>query len=489
MVGEKRHLRYLGLGIVLWLALSPPVAASPWAEVGDDALRSDIQILAAAGVLDNLTSHWPLPWTAIAHQLETASLTGQSAIVREAADRVLVRAHSETADGWQAQSRTDLTNRPNVVYDFGGLGRADGETQAALTYNAQDFSGRLSLGAFSPTLSSSGTRFITDDSYAAVKLGDTLLYAGQITHWWGPGWISALSLSNNVEPFPQIGIERLDTSASSWPVLNWLGPWQAEFFVGLLNGPRIDKDTLYNGLRVTFNPAPGLQIGLARTQEFCGENHPCNPLKGYFDLNNDPGHPDTTANEGLIDVQYTTDIWGLPAEAYVSLMNEDSSPIVHSGTTHLFGASIWQPLAGNLVRVTLEYTDSVATRNIFSFGDVIYGYSYTDYKYLDGMHYYDRTLGFSLDTDSRLATLQAGWSDAAGRYYQITLNHAQISDPENPAGNVVTSAPVTITEGEGRFTIPLPWFKWDLALRLQSDQPRPERGFAASVESAFRFSF
>ena len=28
-----------------------------------------------------------------------------------------------------------------------------------------------------------------------------------------------------------------------------------------------------------------------------------------------------------------------------------------------------------------------------------------------------------------------------------------------------------------------------LALRLQSDQPRPERGFAASVESAFRFSF
>jgi hypothetical protein len=130
----------------------------------------------------------------------------------------------------------------------------------------------------------------------------------------------------------------------------------------------------------------------------------------------------------------------------------------------------------------------VATRDIFSFGDVIYGYSYTDYKYLDGMHYRDRTLGFSLDTDSRLASLQLAWSDDGGRYYQFTVNHADISDPPNPAGNVVTSAPVAINLGEARFTLPLPWFVLDLALRLQDDQPRPDKGFAASVETGLRFS-
>jgi hypothetical protein len=489
MQGLKGRLRCMCLAWALVpFAPAAPGLASPWAEVGDNALRSDIEILAAAGIIDNLTSHWPLPWTAIARKIEAAPLANQPASVRDAADRVLARAHGETADGWQAKSSIDLTNRPNLVYDFGGMGRGEGENQDSLAYNSKYFSGRLSLGVFSHSLSGSGTRLIADDSFAAVKLGGALVYAGEITHWWGPGWISALSLSNNTEPFPQVGIQRLDTSASSWPVLRWLGPWQGEFFVGILDGSRIDNNTLYNGLRFTFNPAPGWQIGVARTQEFCGQHHPCDPLKGYFDLSNNPTHPDTTANEGLIDVQYTRELGGLPVSAYMSLMNEDSSPVVHSGTTHLFGASIWHPLAGNLARLTVEYTDSVATKDIFSFGDVIYGYSYTDYKYLDGMHYRGRTLGFSLDTDSRLATLQLAWSDDGGRYYQFTFHHADISDPQNPAGNVVTSAPVTVNLGEARFTLPLPWCKLDLALRLQDDQPRPERGIAASVEGALHFN-
>jgi hypothetical protein len=475
---------------LLLFALPTPCLASPWAEVGDSALRSDIEILAAAGVIDDLTSHWPLPWTAIAHKIEAASLENQPASVRDAADRVLARAHRETADGWQAKSSIDVTNRPNVVYDFGGMGRGKGENQDSLAYNSKYFSGRLSLGFFSPSLSGHGTRLIADDSFAAVKLGDALVYAGEITHWWGPGWISALSLSNNAEPFPQVGIERLETSASSWPVLRWLGPWQGEFFVGVLDGPRIDKNTLYNGLRFTFNPAPGWQIGLARTEEFCGEHHVCDPLHSYFDLSNSPTRQDISNDEGLIDVQYTGEIGGLPFSTYMSLMNEDSSPFVHSGTTHLFGASLWHPLAGNLARVTVEFTSSIATRDIFSFGSVIYGYSYTNFSYLDGMRYRDRTLGFSLDTDSKLASLQLAWSDDGDRYYQFTFNHADISDPLVPVNNsnVVTSAPVTVNLGEARFTLPLPWFKLDLAFRLQDDQPRPRQGFAASVEGALHFA-
>ena len=246
------------------MAMAGPAFASPWAEVGDSALRSDIEILAAAGVIDDVTSQWPLPWTAIAQRIESTHLAGQSEPVRAAAERVLALAHRQTADGWQASASIDLSNRANVVYDFGGLGRGDAQSGASLTYNNRYFSGRLALGIYSPGVSGRGTLLNADDSYVATKLGDALIYAGQISHWWGPGWISALSLSNNALPMPQIGIERLDTSPFKFPVLRWLGPWQAEFFVGLLDGPRIDDHTLYNALRVTFNPAPGLQIGLAR---------------------------------------------------------------------------------------------------------------------------------------------------------------------------------------------------------------------------------
>src|SRR6185312_6045527 len=132
-VNRACHLTFPALGAVLLLAVISPTIASPWAEVGDSALRSDIEILVAAGVLDNVASHWPLPWTAIAHKIETASLGGQSARVQAAADRLLVRAHRETADGWQGTSDVLLTNQPNPVYDFGGLARGDGETRTAIT--------------------------------------------------------------------------------------------------------------------------------------------------------------------------------------------------------------------------------------------------------------------------------------------------------------------------------------------------------------------
>ena len=79
-----------------------------------------------------------------------------------------------------------------------------------------------------------------------------------------------------------MGVQRLDSSASTWPVLDLLGPWQAEFFLGWLDGPRIATNTYYNAFRFTFNPVPGLEIGLARTEMFCGEGHPCAPLRDYL---------------------------------------------------------------------------------------------------------------------------------------------------------------------------------------------------------------
>ncbi len=470
---------------MVWLSAGPCLA-SPWAEIGDGGLRSDIEILAAAGVIPDLTSQWPLPWTSISHVLSAASLSGQPDWVQGAAQRVMEAAHRQTQDGMQAAVLADLTNRTSVVHDFDGLGRGQGQAQFVLDYNAQSFSGRLALGAFTPNFS--GARAIGDESFVAAKLGGALVYAGALSHWWGPGWISALSLSNNAPPMPQIGIERLDSTASNWPVLEWLGPWQAEFFVGLLDGPRIDKHTLFSALRLTVNPAPGLQIGLARTQEFCGEHHVCNPLRGYFDLRNDPTHTDITNDQGLIDVAYTTEVAGLPVSAYLQLMNEDSSPFTHSGTSHLFGASLWRMLAGNMVRFSLEYSDSVATTDIFSFGDVMPGFSYNNFTYLDGMRYRGRTLGFSLDSDSRLVSLQMAWNDPQGRFYQISLHHAAISDAANHLGNAVTTLPVALNMGEVRLTLPLPGLKLDLAGRIQDDQPRPRRGMGVSVEAAIRYA-
>ena len=174
-------------------------------------------------------------------------------------------------------------------------------------------------------------------------------------------------------------------------------------------------------------------------------------------------------------------------------MNRDTGPFVHSDTSHLFGASAWVPINGMAVRFTGEYADTISTRNFFSFNDDFYGQTYWDYKYQDGWQYRDRTLGASLDTDSRLASFHASWPGEGNWIYTLTYYHASISSPNTPTTNSpvvpagpnrVSATPVTVDIGEARARVLIENFSIDLAARLQDDQPRPDRGFAAAAEVA-----
>lgn len=474
-------------------AAASSVMASPWAEVGDNQLRGDVEILAAAGAIGDTSSHWPIPWTALVGDLRTVSLTEQPAEVRAAAGRVLGQARDETAGGLNGSFTIDATNLPNVVYGFDGLGRGEGQTQLSLGFNSGSTSGRLSLGAITNTFKKNDTKLMLDGSYLAQKVGGALVYAGELSHWWGPGWISALSLSNNARPMPQIGIERLSDTAFTWPVLRWLGPWQAEFFVGYLDDKRLQNHQYYDALHLTFNPAPGLEIGLARTQQLCGQGHTCSPLRDYFGLSNDPAHPDNTNDQGEIDVKYSRMLGGVPAQVYMQLMNEDTNPFTHSATSHLFGASVFLPTSVNPLRLTVEYADTVPTFDIFSFGNYLYGYAYTNGDFIDGMRYRGRSLGFSLDSDSTLLSLQGSWSDSGGRFYEISFHQAHISDSHVALGgvfarNIVTPVPVDVNMAEARVTLPWRAFKLDLAARYQDKQIPPKSGGVAAIEAALRIN-
>ena len=102
------------------------------------------------------------------------------------------------------------------------------------------------------------------------------------------------------------------------------------------------------------------------------------------------------------------------------------------------------------------------------------------------MRYRGQTIGFSLDSDSRLFSAQASWVDGGDRTYTLTFHHAQISTARNLAGNVLTTTPVKINMGVARVTLPFRTLKLDLEGRLQSDQLRPNHGVAASVEARVR---
>ncbi len=474
--------------VILAGFLAGEAQASPWAEVGDAALRSDIEILAAAGLIDNITTQWPLPWQGIVDRLASRDIASHPPYIREAANRVRGHAMQQTQTGIRFGAYAGFATTPSVVRGFDAMGR--GDYQAAVMMERNSGTGtsfRLSLGIIQDRAAGQ-TSFMPDGSYISQRIGGAIIYGGYLSHWWGPGWISALSLSNNARPFPQVGIARTGTAPFQSPWLSWLGPWQGEFFVGLLDGPRVARNTLYSGVRVSFNPLPGLEIGLARTDQACGTGHPCNPIRDYFHLTNTDRNPSPTNSQGNIDIKYTGMGFGRPFEIHTQIMNEDSNPVIHSFSSHLFGGSAWFEIAGHTTRLTIEYADSISTLDIFRFGSRLYGSSYTNVFYIDGMRYRGRTLGFSLDNDSQLLSFQANWRDAADWNYTLSYHNASISTAQSPPGsNIVSSAPVKINLAEARLRVPWRRFTFEFAARLQDNQPAPDRGVLVSVESVLSY--
>ena len=106
----------LAATVVMATPVVAPVLASPWAEVGDNQLRSDIELLAAAGVIDGITTHWPLPWRSLATALGRVNLDRQPLSVRAAAERVIARAQHATRSGLNVSAHADATNMTSVVY-------------------------------------------------------------------------------------------------------------------------------------------------------------------------------------------------------------------------------------------------------------------------------------------------------------------------------------------------------------------------------------
>lgn len=473
--------------ISVCLALSV-AEAGPWAQVGDAQLRSDIELLAGAGVTDNVTMQWPLPWAALLDRVDPpGALNGQPDYVREAADRVRVLGTAATKSGQlRSELTVDLASAPNVVRGFDAMGRQEILGQASIEYLWKMTAVHIQLGARS---TSKGDRqvFDPDGSYIAQRIGDTVVYAGYLTHWWGPGWISAMSVSNNARAIPQVGISRISTAPFESPWLSWIGPWQMEFFVGVLDGPRIARNTIYDGFRFAVSPIPHLEVGLSRTDQMCGTGHPCKPLVAYFTGINGSSGPNSVNDQGNIDIRYSYDFSRWAFEVYAQAMNEDNWPFAKSSSSHLFGGSIWVPYQGNIARLTIEYTDSLATANLFG-GNIQHGTAYNNGQYPDGMRYRGRTLGFSLDSDSRLFTVQASLTDNLQRSLTLTYHRADVSSPWNTAGNAVTTGPATINLGQLRLSVPFEVNESRLRLeiegRLQDDQPRPDKGFLASIEAA-----
>jgi hypothetical protein len=495
---KRRRYRSCALGLLL-LGAAQHTQAQPWLEVGDRGLRSDVELLASRGLIDGLVTTWPIPAGQVTRLADADRMEHQPEFVQRAAERILARIPLDHHDqDLHPMADARLTNSAETIRDFGTLARDQADASAGLSWNQDQLSARLLVGE-QTHFDGNDARFALDGSYVAAQLGGVRVYGGWVEQWEGPGWTSSLLLSNNARPFPKIGLMRNDPHAFESPWLSWIGPWQLNLFVGLLDGERIDRYTVLTGFRLSFAPLQGLEIGLTRNTELCGSHHVCDPLKAEIDVRNDPTHTDETNDEAGIDFKVSHSFGVLAVSPYVQFMNEDTGPFTHAYTSYLGGLTLagpWQD-AGAHWRMTAEYADSVATLNWFDFGKKATGTAYNNYTYVDGYRYRDRTLGFSLDSESRLLSLAGLLTDSAGWTYRVVYYRAHINSAALAAiqqtgsteRNVVSAQPVLINQIEAGLSVPLHLFTFDFAMRAQDAQVYPRDGGKFAVEGGVSYRF
>ncbi|MEE4186096.1 MAG: capsule assembly Wzi family protein [Gammaproteobacteria bacterium] len=426
--------------------------AGPWVEVGRSDLRSDIQVLADAGIIRGPVTTWPLSWSDISSDL--ADFSGALSDY-EAAALMRVR----TAAGQQMRSdevinhaRLALSEKPVQIRSFEGTPREKGEAQVGASWIGERFTYRLqSTFVWDPQ---DGKDVRLDGSYVGMALGNWSLALSAQERWWGPGWQSSLIYSNNARPIPSITLDRSSTDPFKTKWLAWLGHWDLTVQLGQMENNRAIPETLFFGMRLTFKPLRNLEIGLSRTAQLCGEGRSCdfdiwtNMLIGNDNRGTNVAPEDEPGNQlAGYDVRWSNRVFGRPFALYGQMIGEDEGNRLPNTFIGQFGLETWGQLeALGTYRLFLEWSDTVCNFPLV-FGDGGSGSeadcAYNHPIYESGYRRYGRSMGAAFDNDASVFTFGTLLTDNRNNTWRLRLGYGDLNrilepDPANTVAQVET---------------------------------------------------
>lgn len=384
--------------------------------------RHYLQLLADDAGLALPTSHWPLPAAAVQEALNAVQPANAEQAQALAYLQRALEQHLQTV-----QTRYQLRNRAEGAGGFGqnytpGSSFSLASDQAQWVGESTSFAGRVgfkleespnSLQTDFSGLGKEGRVQLRPDNAAAVlEWKGVNLQAFAHQNWWGPGWQSSLVNGHNGPAWLGLGLQRASVQRSESPWLSWLGPWTLEGFVARAQDPVVVADQpegyLYTGMRMTFKPAPWVEVGLSRAVQFGGKGRPqdfntyVKSLLGQS-TNQDANNPiDSSSQIAGYDLRLRCPTQRNCA-AYVQLMGEDSAgstiPLPYRFMS-LFGVETW--FAQGRYRAFVEYADT-SVDAIYDNKHRIAGYD--NYYYPQGLTNGGRWIGSGFGGGSEVLTL------------------------------------------------------------------------------------
>ncbi len=424
-----------GILLTVLLTTGPRLAgAEPVAAPGDLQLRHDLQLLNDAGVVNIPLTAWPVALADVSGALPTVAARRLRPSVREALARVRFRLSWELDIGAvDYLVGVSASSEPRILRTFENTPRGEGEVSAKLAWVGERFA--INLQGTYVNDPFDGDEVRPDGTYAGVALGNWMLTAGWQDRWFGPGRDASLVLSHNARPRPGITIQRNLSTPFETRWLKWVGPWTLTSFMDLLDDDRVIDDAWLFGIRGSFRPLRGLEIGVTRTAQWCGDGRPCR-LSTFKDLligndnrgvNIDP--EDEPGNQlGGFDVR-----WALPADIPVALYGQFIGEDGRGGGggigswLRLAGVEYWGQVGDFGHRTHIEVSDSMCREGGFGFSGQKPNCAYNHGVYRSGYRYKNRSLGHFGDGDTLSYSIGSTLVQSAGHTWNATLRYMEIN--------------------------------------------------------------
>lgn len=447
-------MRVLAMACLLAIGGLRSASAGPWLIPGDEGIRADIQLLADAGVLRGPITTWPLSWPDIARDVARADERGADPVIANALARVRWLARQVSSGGFEGMGiRIRGAYRPSVLRDFSDTPREEGEVGVRAAWLTDHFA--VNLQGSYVVDPDDGKNWRPDGSYVGVNFGNVVLSAGFIERWWGPGWDASLALSTNTRPVPAITLERnySDPFATKW--LSWIGPWRAGISVGRMESHGVPvPDVNFLAARINFKPRPWLEFGLTRTVQWCGADRRCDWntfVDMVFGNDNQVEGGDTSSQPGNqmagYDMRLQSPWRGLPLVFYTQWMGEDEAGGLPSKFLGQFGLESWGNIGSAGWRARFEYTDTACN---FSREEPQFDCAYRNVNYPQGYTYRGRSIGHSMDNDSRMYTLGGVLTLAGGGVVSLVLRQVELN--RDGGLHLISDTPLDLDNVELRYS-------------------------------------
>ncbi len=451
--------------------LAPPVAqAEVLAAPGDLRLRHDIDLLNDSRAINISTTAWPIAWGDIKTALDGVDRNSLTLSQEQAVERLRQQANDALdIDFLSFNVGASLGTNPRFIRTFEDTPRDEAQATVGVSWVGQRFTLNLQGTVIDDPID--GDEFRPDGSYVGVALGNWMVTAGWQDRWWGPGRDGSLILGTNHRPAPGVTLQRNNSTPFETRWLSWLGPWSLTTFMQLLDDERVVEDALLFGIRASFKPVPGLEIGLSRSAQWCGEDRPCD-LSTFGDLllgrdnrGDNVEADDEPGNQlGGLDIRWSLPK-NIPVTAYMQWIGEDGRPgagLVGSWMRQV-GVEFRGSFGGLSHRTHFEVSDTLTREGGFGFSDSKPNTAYEHFIYRSGYRYRGKVIGHPTDGDSLSYSLGSTLVDSQGHTWNVSLRYMEINRAGSPQPlHTISPTPLDIIDGQvtyerrtavGRFTV------------------------------------